>query len=448
MKQFFSFLFLFTVSASVRAQIDCNSWVKLDDRFAAVTVGDLDVTGNQVTVEALFLMTGPSVDIVSKHWGGFDLNYLLRPGRAEIATDISGFVTTNQGAALCNDQLVFNKIYHAALVYNGSTLKFYRNGALISTVNCVGNLITNNWNTAIGEHAPVVTPTVNGVPNPDYHNSNEWEGYYDESFRGYINEVKIWNVARTQQELRLYMYNPLPDPTTQPGLVGYWTLNNLQNLQGNATYNGSIEGLATIGQTNITCNFIRDSCNIVLPVKISNLNAYSLNEQITLSWQTQDELNIKDYVIQRSEKPDFSSYIVVGVINATGNSARQTYSFADEAIPASGNKTYYYRLQVKERSGGISYTNICSAKIERGSGLVASIYPNPVNGNLVNIRFNHPQSFVNITMQNSAGQTVRKMSSPVFGTAASVNIEELPKGTYLVNIVTGKESVVRKVIKL
>lgn len=450
MKKIYFFLLLAIWIDEASAQVSCNSWTRLNERFAAIATGDLDVTGNQVTVEALFVMTGPSVDIVSKHWGGFDLNYLLRPVRAEVATDISGFVTTNQGGGPCNDVLEYNKVYHAALVYNGSTLKFYRNGALISSVPCSGNLKTNDWEMAIGEHAPVITPFVNGVPNPDYHNSNTSEGYYDESFRGYINEVKVWNVARTQQELRLYMYNPLPDPTMQAGLVGYWTLNSLQNKQGNPAYNGRIEGSATIGQTSSNCVFVRDSCNIVLPVRITDFNAQATHNLVSLKWQAEAEINIADYVIERSETPDFRSYIVAGVVNAAGNSIRQTYSFVDEAIPEYGSKTYYYRLQIKERDGAISYTGISSVKLKRSSGLVAAIYPNPATGNMVNIHFSQPESLVDLTIRNSIGQVVlSKHSMTVAGNSAiAVNIDNLPEGTYFVNINTATENIIKKIIRL
>ena len=120
--------------------------------------------------------------------------------------------------------LELNKTYHAALVYDGSMLKFYRNGALISQRPASENLITNDWYIAFGEHAPVVTPFFNGVVNPKYHNQNESEGWYDESFRGFINEVRIWKVARNQNEIKSYINTSLPNLTSQIGLLGYWVL--------------------------------------------------------------------------------------------------------------------------------------------------------------------------------------------------------------------------------
>ena len=86
MKLFFTILSSFIFTGFAKAQIDCNSWLQLQNRFAAITVGDLDVTGDKITVEASFNMTGSSVDIVSKHYGAYDVNYLLRAGRATMTT--------------------------------------------------------------------------------------------------------------------------------------------------------------------------------------------------------------------------------------------------------------------------------------------------------------------------------------------------------------------------
>ncbi len=447
MKLFFTPLLLITTINFAAAQTNCDSWVNLQNRFAAITVGDLDVTGNKITVEASFNMTGPSVNIVSKHFGGGDVNYLLRPVRAEITTDISGFVVTTQGASPCNDVLELNKTYHAALVYDGSTLKFYRNGALISQVPASGNLITNNWNTGIGEHAPVVTPLLNGNPSPYYHNQNEGEGFYDESFRGFINEVRIWNVARTQDQIKTYMNAPLPDPTTQVGLMGYWVLNDLQNRQGNATYNGTIEGLAAIGQTNTSCTFIADSCNVVLPVKLTDFNAAVFEKKsVKLNWQTEGETGIISYTIERSESSDFKLFASIGTVNSSGGSTANNYSFTDNTLL--NNKLYFYRLKINEVSGSAFYSVIKSGKIS-GRSYSADIYPNPIQEGIVNIRFNDVAGKSTITVLNSIGQVlITKNVSASPGTVVTIDLKKYSKGNFFINILTENNKIVKKIIQL
>ena len=156
----------------------CNNWLSLPSMPSYISIGDLDIPGNKLTVEALINRTTPysggrlyAGDIVSKHDGPSDANYLLRPNSAEITTSNGYFITP----PICEIEL--NKIYHVAMVYDGTTLKFYRNGYLMSQVAATCNLYQNNWQTRIGF----------------YENQA-----YNENFIGYINEVKIWNVSRTQ----------------------------------------------------------------------------------------------------------------------------------------------------------------------------------------------------------------------------------------------------------
>ena len=205
-----------------------------------MNVGDLDIPGNQITVEAIFSRTAPYLggyvwagDLVSKHTDPSDVNYLLRPNNAEITTNNGYFCTP----PICEIQL--NKVYHAAMVYDGNTLKFYRNGFLMSSVPASGNLFQNNLQTRIGLY------------DADFFNTN---------LIGYINEVRIWNTARSQDQIRTYMNTSLPNPTTQTGLQAYYIFDNLLNKQGNATYNGTLGGTALTNSILPTCSFTIDSC--------------------------------------------------------------------------------------------------------------------------------------------------------------------------------------------
>jgi gliding motility-associated-like protein len=221
----------------------CSNWLKVNQGISGVQIGDLDVSGDQLTVEALINRTTsyPDLydggDVVSKHDNPGDNNYLLRPTVAQITT-ANGFFQTDKA---CNIEL--NKTYHIAMVYDGKTLKFYRNGFLMSVVQASGNLYQNDWITKIGTTANTGSP-------------------YPADFIGYINEVRIWNVARSQDDIKKYMNQSLPNPASQTGLLAYFTFDDLKNKQGNSQWDGSILGDAEINQTNPTCSsFIADSCS-------------------------------------------------------------------------------------------------------------------------------------------------------------------------------------------
>lgn len=241
---YFIVFFLIVNSYGLKGQeLSCSNWLETPSQPSFVKMGDLDIPGQAVTVEARFIRTAPwngidlyQGDLVSKHFDPKDVNYLLRPGSAEITTSVGYFKTPE----ICAIEL--NKTYHAALVYDGKSLKFYRNGFLMSQIAASGDLIQNDWETQVGLY---------------------FLQQDQEQFIGYINEVRIWNIPRTQEDIRKFMNRPLETPGTEPGLLAYYQFDNLENKQGNSQWNGSLGGGASINKANPNCEFSVDSCGIV-----------------------------------------------------------------------------------------------------------------------------------------------------------------------------------------
>lgn len=236
-------LFIAFFHSNVSSQ-NCNNWLKVGVRPSFVSIGDLDISGSQITVEAMITRTAPysggdlwAGDVVAKHKNQLDANYLLRPGSAEITTSNGYYITP----PVCSIEL--NKTYHIAMVYNGTSLKFYRNGYLMSQVFATGNLIQNDWPTQLGLY---------------YINVD------NEQFIGFINEVRIWNIARSQADLKAFMNTSLPSPSTQTGLQAYYVFDNLLNKQGNSNWNATLGNGASVNETNPSCALFQvDSCCVV-----------------------------------------------------------------------------------------------------------------------------------------------------------------------------------------
>lgn len=176
-----------------------------------VNINDLDISGDQITVEA-FITRQNNMNIISKHDGTNDCNYLFRPSSFQISTTDGFFVCLNTVT------LNTNTWYHVAGTYDGSSMKYYVNGCLVNEFPATGDLIVNDWNTAIG-------------------NRSNWPNG-PEHFRGKIDEVRIWREARTDQQIRLYM-NTIPVPASEPSLAAYYKFSSdYSNTQGDALYDG------------------------------------------------------------------------------------------------------------------------------------------------------------------------------------------------------------------
>ena len=226
----------------------------------------------------------------------------MLPWCYEITTSNGYFITPS----ICDIEI--NKTYHVAMVYDGITLKFYRNGFLMSQVAATGDLYQNNWETRIGYYQPQT---------------------YNTNFIGFINEVRIWNVAKTQAELNVYINTSLPSPTTQPGLIAYYTFNNLLNKQGNPVYNGTLGGSASINQTNPNCVLIKDSCSAI-PVDPCNFD---------FTYQ-QDACNPLSVQFFNSGKPPLNPYWEFGDGASISGDASPAHIYA-----ATGNYTVKYTAQ-------------------------------------------------------------------------------------------------------
>ena len=218
-----------------------------------ISIGDLDIQGNQITVEALVYRAGSNVsNIVSKHSFPDDVNYLLRAQTFELTTYVSGNSGPTQFLQMANPfTLDLNTWYHIAGTYNGQFVRYYVNGCLVIEKPFSGNLFQNDFTTAIGNQS-----------------SNESEQFY-----GRLDEVRIWNVCRTQEQITSSMLD-LSNPSIQAGLLAYYKFDNdYENEQGNALLNGTPIGLTqfatsqidlpsfeitSIETTNSTCNSLHN----------------------------------------------------------------------------------------------------------------------------------------------------------------------------------------------
>ncbi|MDZ8110650.1 MAG: LamG-like jellyroll fold domain-containing protein [Nostoc sp. DedQUE12a] len=106
------------------------------------------------------------------------------------------------------DSLTLNQWHHLAGTYDGKQIKVYIDGVEKAT-----KAIANS---------PISYEPENDLSIGTYKDNNETY-----PFQGKISEVRIWNVARTQQEIQNNLYQRLGG--NEPGLVGYWPLNEGSN---------------------------------------------------------------------------------------------------------------------------------------------------------------------------------------------------------------------------
>lgn len=176
---------------------------------------------------------------------------------------------------------------------------------------------------------------------------------------------------------------------------------------------------------------------IVVPVKILDFTVKPKLSDAALQWRIAQELNCKEYTIQRSE--DGRNFISIGTVPAIGNTTNAlAYAFTDPGIISNGKQIIYYRLLITDIDGKATNSNIISLKLDKNAHWDARLGANPVGENLQLILSGTRQD-VQLTVLDMAGKTHYYASlEPVSG-QLSVSVTSLTKGMYVLVVQVGNE---------
>jgi len=145
---------------------------------------------------------------------------------------------------------------------------------------------------------------------------------------------------------------------------------------------------------------------------------------VSLNWNTEFEIDSKEFVVERSEATEFRS---LGTVSSNGNSStKKSYSFNDKNENAG---TTYYRQKNVDLNGKFTYSEIRSVK---GIGAVndVTVFPNPA-------RANSKVSVVGVTANSSiqlldfSGKVLKNINSTTNNT---LDLSGVKNGTYLIRI--------------
>ncbi|HEY0977057.1 MAG TPA: LamG-like jellyroll fold domain-containing protein, partial [Flavobacteriales bacterium] len=218
----------------------------VNDRIDLGAGSSLDITGNQITLEAWIRPTAWRTEswrgnIINKE-GAASQGYMLRCGAGGTLSFNLGSGTAWQEVLSPAGTLTLNTWQHVAGSYDGSTLRLYRNGVQVASANAAFNIASSPNNATIGDWA---VPPAN-----------------ERCFPGSIDEVRIWSKALTPGAITSGMTEAACGD--EAGLRAYYRFdqgvpfgeNTAENLLTDLTPNGNTGTLAGFALTGTNSNWI------------------------------------------------------------------------------------------------------------------------------------------------------------------------------------------------
>ncbi len=333
--------------------VNCGLW--FDGTNDYVTFGTAAGLGAQTfTIETWFLRTGTGVAVSTGTNGvtavplvtkgspeadgsNVDENYILgiRSSDNVLAGDFEIYQACNGRPAGDNNPIVgvtpiVNGVwYHAAFTYDGTALRLYLNGNLESTL---VSPCAPRYDSI--QHAALGTYLTSG---------GSASGY----FQGMLDEVRIWNGARTQLEIQSTINSQL---TSGSGLIGRWGMNENQGTIINDATAPAENGTLTNGPIWVT----GAPFNIAFtpPNAPSSLNATAPSAyQVNLAW-TDNATNETSFEIERGDNAN-GPFSLVATVGANSTAYADT-----NVLPAT---PYCYRVRAINVAGSSTYSNVACA---------------------------------------------------------------------------------------
>ena len=201
--------------------------------------------------------------------------------------------------------------------------------------------------------------------------------------------------------------------------------------------NGKIFFGATNGDVaNVTDLYVVDGTFTPLPVKLTDFKITAATNDALLQWTTSQEINSRDFTIQRSD--DALHFEYIGTVAAAGNTANSHgYAFTNKDILNSGKAVVYYRLLTTDNDGKQEFSNTLSLKIKPQQWNVRLLV-NPVQGD-VSLMVTGITGNVQVAIKDLAGKTVYNNQLQRVNAVTTVPASTLPHGIYILVVTNGNE---------
>lgn len=386
-----------------------------DERVDCGNDASVQLSGTQITLEAWInpqnwvgINQGHVINKEFNGGSGNDLGYLIRVGSGGDINFVLGDGNWNQ-LITTGSPLVLDQWQHVAATYDGAVMQIYLNGTLVASQNTTINFSSPNNNLTIGA----------------------WAGGNGSVFDGMIDEVRVWNVARTSTQIQEAMDSCLTG--TENGLVTYYQFEDGagSSTAADLTANGNNGTL-----TNMDVN-----ADWVLGTPICSTCKIEMTQTATVT-----------------VNPALDNSVTNDGTTITANLTSATYQWLDcdnnysviagetsQSYTPSANGSYAVEIMAT----GCTDTSACETIVglslaENGFGDAFVIYPNP-SKDIINIDLGENSSSMKVRLVSLEGKEL--YMDNINEQLVRLDLSSLPSGVYILNISDGENQSFHKIVK-
>jgi Leucine-rich repeat (LRR) protein len=180
--------------------------------------------------------------------------------------------------------------------------------------------------------------------------------------------------------------------------------------------------------------FFLSTGNFTLPLTLLDFTASDGKNRVDLSWNTTNEINTKQFTIERSN--DNRSFKSIGQVSAQSGPGNHSYIFTDVS-PLSPKA--FYRLAMIDKDGATTYSKIVVIDKKSGASTL-TIYPNPARDLTILTFHSFTNSFYEIEVSDLSGKIVRRISgkASIGENSISIDCNAFAKGAYNVTLIVSE----------
>lgn len=253
--------------------------------------------------------------------------------------------------------------------------------------------------------------------------------------------------AGTAQMVRLIGYrNGIPraildkmvTSASSGGLLVNFDVSGNSGFKGVTSFGVQDDGTYTINGAIGVDNINAVNFRTLLPVNLISYDALLLqNNTVLLNWRTTNEINNEYFTINKST--DGINFSPLGKVESKLPVGGFTdYSFID-AHPLNGNN--FYRLSQVDIDGNQKILSI--KKVEVKAKGLTSLYPNPVSGNTITLKYGQGlTSKDSYTIIDASGKMVS--SGKIYQLSQTIHLPNMSSGIYTFKLSNGKSIMFEK----